>query len=99
MRSFVRNILVVSLLLLSSVTVGAQQPAADATESPAVRRGRELIQLLNSGDRVAAAAYIKETYGPEFMRIPLAQHLNFVSQVHDTTRGVEVQGVQSSGTW
>jgi CubicO group peptidase (beta-lactamase class C family) len=98
MRSLRCNILVVSLLLLSSATAGAQQTSTETTESPAVRRGRDLIQLINSGDRVAAAAYIKENYAPEFMRIPLSQHLDFVSQVHDTTRGVEFQGVQSSGT-
>ena len=98
MRSLRCKILVVSLLLLSSATAGAQQTSTETTESPAVRRGRDLIQLINSGDRVAAAAYIKENYAPEFMRIPLSQHLDFVSQVHDTTRGVEFQGVQSSGT-
>lgn len=98
MRSFVCNMLIVSLLLLGSVPACAQQPAAGTTDSPAVSRGRELIQFINSGDRAAAAAYIKENYAPEFMRIPLSQHLAFLSQMHDTTRGVEFHGVQGSGT-
>jgi CubicO group peptidase (beta-lactamase class C family) len=98
MRSFITNILVVSLLLLGSVTACAQQPSAGTAESPAVRRGRELIEFINSGDRTAAAAYIKANYGGEFARIPLSQHLDFVSQMHDMSRGVEFHGVQSSGT-
>jgi CubicO group peptidase (beta-lactamase class C family) len=98
MKSLMSNVLVVSLLLLSSITACAQQPSAENTESPAVRRGRELIQFINSGDRTAAAAYVKENYGAEFARIPLSQHLGFISQLHDTTRGVEFHGVQSSGT-
>jgi CubicO group peptidase (beta-lactamase class C family) len=97
MRSLMSNFLVVSLLLLGSVMACAQQPSAVSADSPAVRRGHELIQFLNSGDRAAATAYIKENYAPEFMRIPLGQHLNFISQVHDTTRGVEFQSVQNSG--
>src|SRR5438132_12584439 len=64
MRSLMLNLLAVALLLFGFVVVGAQQPSAGTTESPAARRGRELIQFINSGDRVAAAVYIKENYGP-----------------------------------
>jgi CubicO group peptidase (beta-lactamase class C family) len=98
MRSLISSILAISLLQFGSVTACAQQPSAGTIDSPAVRRGRELIQFINSGDRVAAATYIKENYAPEFMRIPLSQHLNFVSQMHDMSRGVEFHGVQSSET-
>ncbi len=56
--------------------------------TPALQRAYEIIELINSGDRKAAAAYIKKNYAPQFLEIPLNQHLDFISEFHDNTRGV-----------
>ena len=79
------------LLLTTAVFVGAQTQPND---SPAMHRARELIGLINSGDRAAATAYIKESYTPSFLRRPMDEHLGFISSMHDGTRGLEIDSVQ-----
>jgi CubicO group peptidase (beta-lactamase class C family) len=64
---------------------------------PAEKRARELVQVLNTGDRAAARSYAETNYAPQFLAsAPMEAHLGFVSQFHDRTRGLEVHGVQDS---
>lgn len=83
---------VLMLAAFCACSLAAQQPG------PAEQRARELAQLISSGDRAAARAYAQANYSPEFLaRHPMDAHLDFISQAHDSTRGVEVQSVQDSG--
>ncbi len=81
---------------MSASTSSMQQPQGSSTnaENPAVRRGKELAQVINAGNLVEARKYIKENYAPEFLKIPLEDHLNFIARIHDQSRGVEFQRVQ-----
>jgi CubicO group peptidase (beta-lactamase class C family) len=90
--------LAVAVCVCVALVVSAQQPAASPEDAPAVRRARELITFLNSGDRAAAAAFVKEHYAPAFFRGTVEPHLDFISSVHDTTRGMEFHSVQATGT-
>jgi CubicO group peptidase (beta-lactamase class C family) len=88
-----------SLTLLSVLSATAsfaqqtQTPSASA-DSPAVRRAKELAQVINAGKLAEARKYIQENYAPGFLNIPLDRHLNFIGRIHDQSRGLEFQRVQ-----
>ncbi|MCI0525238.1 MAG: beta-lactamase family protein, partial [Acidobacteria bacterium] len=65
-----------------------------SADNPAVRRARELAQVINAGKLAEARKYIRENYAPGFLNIPMDRHLNFIARIHDQTRGVEFQRVQ-----
>jgi len=80
---------------ISSASFGQQpQSSSSNTDNPAVRRAKELAQVINIGNLAAARKYIQENYAPEFLKIPMDRHLNFIARIHDQTRGVEFQRVQ-----
>ncbi|HEU0176625.1 MAG TPA: serine hydrolase domain-containing protein [Blastocatellia bacterium] len=81
---------------LSAPTSSAQQAQNTSTnaDSPAVRRAKELAQVINSGKFDEARKYIRENYAPGFLNMPMDDHLHFIAMVHDQTRGVEFQRVQ-----
>src|SRR5262249_58518635 len=72
-----------------------QPQASSATaDSPAVRRAKELAQVIDAGKLAEARKYIQENYAPGFLNLPVDRHLDFIARVHDQTRGVEFQRVQ-----
>ncbi len=88
-----------SLILLSSLSApisSAQQSQNTSTsaDNPAVRRARELVQVINAGKPAEAKKYIQENYAPDFLNMPMDAHLNFIARVYDQTRGVEFQRIQ-----
>jgi CubicO group peptidase (beta-lactamase class C family) len=94
-----RLLFALSLTLLSGLSVStssAQQSQTTSTnaDSPAVRRARELAQVVNSGNLAEARKYIRENYAPAFLNIPIERHLNFIGGAYDQSRGVEFQRVQ-----
>lgn len=97
-----RSLIALSLMLLSGLTASissgssAQQPQASSAsaDSPAVRRARELAQVINSGKLAEARKYIQENYAPGFLNIPMDRHLNFIAATYDRSRGIEFQRVQ-----
>jgi CubicO group peptidase (beta-lactamase class C family) len=70
-----------------------QTPSASA-DSPAVRRAKELAQVINSGKVAEARKYVQENYAPAFLNIPVDRHLNFIAGAYDQSRGLEFQRVQ-----
>ncbi|HEX8457684.1 MAG TPA: serine hydrolase domain-containing protein [Pyrinomonadaceae bacterium] len=105
--SAIINASLCAALLVACLTVAAsaqsqQQPAATAAtttqqqQSPAVRRVRELVQVINSTDAAATKKFIQETYDSQFAQMPMSVHLNFIAQLRDRTRGVEFLSIQES---
>ncbi len=100
-----RLLIVLSLTLLASLSASissassgsfaqqTQAPSASA-DSPAVRRAKELAQVINSGKLAEARKYIQENYAPGFLNIPVDRHLNFIAGAHDQSRGLEFHRVQ-----
>jgi CubicO group peptidase (beta-lactamase class C family) len=64
------------------------------SESPAVRRAKEFARLIDSGNRAELRIYAKDNFAPEFLKLPMERHLDFLSSVHDSTRGVDFHSVQ-----
>jgi len=81
---------------LSAPTSSAQQPqnSSSNTDNPAVRRARELAQVISAGKLAEARKYIQENYAPSFLNMPMDRHLNFIAMAYDRSRGVEFQRVQ-----
>ena len=82
-----------SIGILGAAVAGAAEPSKE--DSPAAMRARELVQVINSGDGAAAEKFVKETYAPEFLKMPMEAHLGFIGQVYSRTRGLDVQEVKS----
>ena len=72
------------------------EPGLAADASPAEQRARDIAQLIHSGDRAAARAYAEQHYAPDFLRIPLDQHVDIVSLLHDQMRAVTVLEVREA---
>ena len=73
----VRNVVAVSaVVLLACADSGICLPPV-YPDTPAGKRAAEIVELMNSGDKAAAQAYIDAHYAPEFKgAFPMAQHLN-----------------------
>jgi CubicO group peptidase (beta-lactamase class C family) len=87
----------ISILALSAAHATAQaRDAAPGADTPAARRAVEVLSLVDGGDRAVARAYIASAYADEFRRVPMDAHLSFISGLHDRTRGVELQRIEST---
>src|SRR5438132_5107902 len=62
--------------------------------SPAVRRAREIVAVINSADPTAIRAYVDSAFGPEMRRMPMPAHLNFVMGTREQSRGLDWLSVQ-----
>ena len=91
MKRLIKRFILVWLICLVCASAAAAQ-----SDSPAERRAKEFAKLIDSGNRAELQKYAKENFAPAFLNIPMEQHLNFISSVHDFTRGVEFHSVQDS---
>lgn len=51
--------------------------------SPLVKRGKELIELINKANYNQVNAYIQANYSDDFLEIPLEMHANFIFHIRD----------------
>ncbi len=83
----------VSLVVLISVTVTASaQPTA--SQAAAEKHAKALAEFIASGDRSAYAKFVEANFSVEMLKLPLQRHLNFLSSIHDSSRGYELHRVQ-----
>jgi CubicO group peptidase (beta-lactamase class C family) len=94
MNRLIKRLTMVWLICLAFASLVTAQ--ASQSENPAERRAREFARLIDSGNRAALREYAKENFAPSFLSIPMEQHLGFLSSVHDSTRGVEILGIQDA---
>lgn len=81
-----------SLLLIVVLALSASAQ----TENPAVKRLKELIDVVNSHDREVAARYVRENYSDEMLKMPMERHLNFIFRAWDGSRGYEFHSLQET---
>jgi CubicO group peptidase (beta-lactamase class C family) len=82
--------------LMSCVCAAAAIAQAAQQEGPAERRAKEFARLIDAGSRAELRKYAKENFAPDFLNVPMEQHLGFFSSVHDITRGVEFHSIQEA---
>lgn len=71
---------------------------AAVAQSPAETRAREIAQLISTGDRSAVKKYVTDNFAGQMASMPMDAHLNFFLSEHDQSRGLEISGLQDSGT-
>jgi CubicO group peptidase (beta-lactamase class C family) len=85
-------------LTAMATATAAQAGSAEAVpDTPAAHRAIEVLGLIDRGDRQEARAYIATSYGGAFAGMPVDVHLDFISSLHDRTRGVELRRIESRG--
>ncbi len=67
-----------------------------SAQTPAVTRAREVVELINKGDRTAVRKYVSESFSDTMRGLPLERHLTFFLTEHDQSRGLDVHSVQDS---
>ena len=96
MKRLIYMVAITLMLGLVPAPTSARQSQA-ANETPAAKRALEFVNLINSDSREAAEAYIKGTFAPEFLNgFSMDDHLGFIDQFRDETRGVEFHSIQES---
>jgi CubicO group peptidase (beta-lactamase class C family) len=88
------------LCALAAMSTGAAAQVGAAygvPDTPAARRAMEIMELIDRGDRQEARAYIATSYGGAFAGMPVDVHLDFISSMHDRTRGVDLRRIESRG--
>jgi CubicO group peptidase (beta-lactamase class C family) len=86
-----RSFLVVLIVAVFAI-VGIAQPSA--SQAAAEKHAREIINFSITGDRATYRKFVEANFGGDFLRIPMPQHLGFMSSQHDQTRGWEYVKVQ-----
>lgn len=83
-------------VILSFVLTGSSAGFAQPTGSQvaAERYVREIISFINSGDRVGYKKYAEANFSTDFLKVPMAQHVGFMSSLNDQSRGYEYHNVQ-----
>src|SRR5262245_47102243 len=94
MRIITRQLLL--SLLISCICASMAAAQGSETASAAERRAKEFSRLIDSGSRAELRKYAAENFAPAFLKIPMEQHLGFLSSVHDSSRGVEFHSIQES---
>ncbi len=84
------------MLFVSGPMISTAKSQTGAAGNPASRRAAEIVRLIESGNRAEARKYATESYAPDFLKMPMDEHLEFVSRVHDQMRGVELLGVKET---
>lgn len=64
-------------------------PVTAQTESPPVRRAREIVTLINEATPASIRAYIDSAFGGGMRTVPMDAHLNFLFGQRHRTRGLE----------
>lgn len=85
--------ILVSFFLVAAL--GGAACAQSAADGPAARRVLELVRVINSGRPAEIRKFAAESYGGEVARFSMEQHVDFVMQMYDRTRGLEFHSFQS----
>ena len=72
----------------------AAVPSVSRPQSPATRRARELVALIDSGTPSAIRAYVDTAMSAELKRLPAEAHINFMLGQRDQSRGLQWVEVQ-----
>jgi hypothetical protein len=67
-------------------------------QAAALRHAQSIAGFVTSGNRAEYSKFVEANFGAELMKMPMQRHLNFVSSLHDQTRGFEVGDVQDWNT-
>lgn len=85
-------------IILILLTVTALQTAVraqpTASQAAAERHAKAIAAFVASGDRVGYAKFVEANFSAELLKSPIQRHVNFMSTIHDQSRGYELHSVQ-----
>lgn len=91
----IRITTIILIFLLSVVCISSKQPPT--TSAIAEQRAKEIIQMINSGNRSVVRAYIRQNFTPAALKEQrLEAWVNSISGLYDFTRGLELESVKES---
>jgi uncharacterized protein (TIGR03067 family) len=92
---FLSVLLTFALAAGAATRCGAADAAAGgkADDAPPAKRARELVAVIQSGDAAKAEQFVKDTYGGDFLKMPMDAHLGFLADAHNRLGDIEVEGV------
>ena len=89
--------LIFSFFLIGSAALLAETNQAKFPDTPAGKRAKEVIHLLNNGARQEVRQYILQQFTPDFLKmVPMERQLQIFSETQDTYKGFEVKSIQKS---
>lgn len=86
------KLFVLIVFLVGIPAFGIAQPSAP--QAAAERYAREIISFINSGDRAQYKKFAEANFAPDFLKVPMAQHVGFMSSLNDQSRGYEYHNIQ-----
>lgn len=88
------------LILLAAIAIWAHEAVAQpsAAQAAAERHARELAGFVTSGNRAEYKKFVEANFGEQMLKMPMEQHLGFMSSLHYQTRGWEYADVQDWNT-
>ena len=72
----------------------AAAPSVSRSQSPATRRARELVALIDSGTPAAIRAYVDTAMSADLQKLPPEAHIDFMLGQRDQSRGLQWVEVQ-----
>ncbi|NNE98848.1 MAG: serine hydrolase [Pyrinomonadaceae bacterium] len=82
-----------AFLLLAVLSFGLFAQAQAQPADPAEKRAKEFIAQINNSNRSQFTEYVKANFGGDFLELPMSAHLDFFSNVKDSSRGFDIEGV------
>lgn len=87
-----RYLTVVAATLICTATTSAQAQAP----SPATRRAREIVAVINTATPASIRAYVDSAFAGEMRRMPMQAHINFFMGQREQSGGLEWVEVQEA---
>jgi len=85
-----RYLTLVAATLISAATTSAQAP------SPATRRAREIVAVINTATPASVRAYVDSAFSGEMRRMPMDAHIDFFMGQREQSGGLEWIDVQEA---
>ena len=85
-----RYLTIVVVTLVSTTTTSAQAP------SPATRRAREIVAVINTATPASIRAYVDSAFSGEMRRMPMDAHISFFMGQREQSGGLEWVDVQEA---
>ena len=85
-----RNLMIVAAMMIPTATILAQAP------SPATRRAREIVAVINTATPASIRAYVDSAFGGGMRRLPMRAHIDFFMGQREQSGGLEWVDVQEA---
>lgn len=83
-----------TFFLLSILISAAASAQPTASQAAAEKYAKAIAEFSVSGDRAGYAKFVEANFNAELLKSPMQRHVNFLSTIHDMSRGYDLDRVQ-----